>query len=251
MKAMLAKDYESQDVTGWWISEKLDGVRALWDGDSLISRHGNIFTAPLWFKAALPALPLDGELYIDRQMFQKTVGIVRKKTPVDAEWRRIQYMVFDAPTQTGGFEQRIAAAEAALAGNTVARVTKQTKCTGKVHLNAMFSNLVSSGAEGLMLRQPVSAYEQKRSDSLLKYKPFETDEANVIGHIAGAGRLSGMVGALVCLWRGKRFQVGAGMNNETRERAPCIGSTITFAFQGVTDGSVPRCPVFLAERDYE
>lgn len=251
MKAMLAKDYEGQDVTGWWISEKLDGVRALWDGESLTSRNGNIFAAPNWFKAALPALPLDGELYIDRQMFQKTVGIVRKKTPVDAEWRRIQYMVFDAPTQTCGFEQRTAVAESALIGNTVARVSEQTKCTGMAHLAAIFTDLVSSGAEGLMLRRPGSAYEQKRSDCLIKYKPFETDEASVIGHIPGAGRLSGMVGALVCLWRGKRFQVGAGMNNETRQRAPCIGSTITFAFQGVTDGSVPRFPVFLVERNYE
>lgn len=251
MKPMLAKTYDNQDVTGWLMSEKLDGVRALWDGENLISRSGNVFAAPDWFKAALPALPLDGELYIGRQMFQTTVGIVRKKNPIDAEWQRIQYKVFDAPMQDGGFEQRLAVAQAALSGNSVAQIVEQTACTGKVHLAAMFDELVAHGAEGLMLRRPRSAYEQNRTNSLLKYKPFETDEACVIGHQAGEGRLAGMVGALICLWKGKQFQVGTGMNDKTRQHAPSIGAAITFGFQGITDGGIPRFPVFVAERNYE
>jgi len=251
MKPMLARAYDSQDVVGWMMSEKLDGVRALWDGENLISRNGNVFAAPDWFKAALPTMPLDGELYIDRQMFQTTVGIVRKKNPIDAEWQRIQYKVFDAPTQPGGFEQRLAAAHAALVGNRVALLIEQTACTSKAQLDAMFADLVGKGAEGLMLRRPSSAYEQKRSDSLLKYKPFDTDEASVIGHMKGEGRLAGMVGALICLWKGKQFQVGAGMNDETRQHAPGIGAAITFGFQGLTDGGIPRFPVFVAERNYE
>lgn len=251
MKPMLAKNYDGQDVTGWMMSEKLDGVRALWDGENLISRNGNVFAAPDWFKAALPAMPLDGELYIDRQMFQTTAGIVRKKTPIDTEWRRIQYKVFDAPMQPGGFEQRIASAQTALAGNSVSQVVEQTACTGKAQLDALFSDLVAKGAEGLMLRRPRSAYEQKRTDSLLKYKPFDTDEASVIGHMEGEGRLAGMVGSLICLWKGKQFQVGAGMNDETRQHAPSIGAAITFCFQGITDGGIPRFPVFVAERNYE
>jgi DNA ligase-1 len=251
MKAMLAKGYEGQGVTGWLISEKLDGVRALWDGENLISRNGNVFAAPDWFKAALPAMPLDGELYIDRQMFQTTVGIVRKKAPIDAEWRRLQYKVFDAPSHPGGFEQRLSAAHAALAGNAIAQVIEQTPCTGKAHLDALFASLVAQGAEGLMLRRPGSAYEQKRTDALLKYKPFDTAEARVIGHTDGEGRLAGMVGALICLWKGKQFQVGAGMNDATRQSAPGIGAAITFGFQGLTDGGIPRFPTFVAVRDYE
>lgn len=251
MKPMLAKNYDGRDVTGWMMSEKLDGVRALWDGENLTSRNGNVFAAPDWFKAILPAMPLDGELYIDRQMFQTTVGIVRKKTPNDTEWSRIQYKVFDAQTQPGGFDRRIASARAALAGNSVAQVIEQTTCTGKYHLDALFADLVAKGAEGLMLRRPHSAYEQKRTDSLLKYKPVDTDEARVVGHMPGEGRLAGMVGALICMWNGQRFQVGAGMNDETRQHAPGIGAAITFAFQGRTDAGIPRFPVFVAERNYE
>lgn len=251
MKPMLAKVYDGQNVTGWMMSEKLDGVRAIWDGENLTSRNGNIFSAPDWFKAALPALPLDGELYIGRRMFQTTVGIVRKKNPIDAEWQRIRYKVFDAHTQPGGFEQRLAVAQAALAGNRVAQLIEQTPCTGKANLDAMFANLVGNGAEGLMLRRPRSDYEQKRTDSLLKYKPFDTDEAIVIGHVKGEGRLGGMVGSMICLYKGKQFQVGAGMNDETRQHPPGIGAAITFGFQGLTDGGIPRFPVFVTERNYE
>ena len=38
------------------MSEKLDGVRAFWDGKELISRTGDVFHAPAWFKARRKAL---------------------------------------------------------------------------------------------------------------------------------------------------------------------------------------------------
>ena len=41
---MLAKIYaDNIDVTQYWVSEKLDGVRAHWDGKQLISRGGKVF----------------------------------------------------------------------------------------------------------------------------------------------------------------------------------------------------------------
>jgi predicted DNA-binding WGR domain protein len=41
---------EEVDPTGWWISEKLDGVRAFWDSKrgKFFSRNGNEFVAPSW-----------------------------------------------------------------------------------------------------------------------------------------------------------------------------------------------------------
>src|SRR3954464_15558262 len=74
---LLAERWDNaQDLAGWWMSEKLDGVRAYWDGKALISRLGNPFHAPDRFVAGLPAEPLDGELWIGRRAFQRTVGIV-------------------------------------------------------------------------------------------------------------------------------------------------------------------------------
>lgn len=43
---MLAQEYKGQDIAYWAMSEKLDGVRAYWDGKHLISRQGYAFTPP-------------------------------------------------------------------------------------------------------------------------------------------------------------------------------------------------------------
>ena len=252
MTPMLAKTYTDQPIAGWLLSEKLDGVRAMWNGRKLVSRNGNAFAAPDWFLAQLPAaIALDGELYIGRGQFQRTVGIVRTKTPVDADWKAISYRVFDAPLACGGFEQRLVAAERAMSECQVASVLPHSICRNKAQLDSVFAELVAHGAEGVMLRKPGSAYEQKRSGNLLKYKPFESDEATVVGYETGEGRLAGMIGALVCRWKDKVFNVGAGMPDEIRMAPPAIGTAVTFGFCGLTDAGLPRFPTFAAERNYE
>jgi DNA ligase 1 len=252
MNLMLAKKYQNQPVIGWWVSEKLDGVRAYWDGHKLISRNGNTFAAPNWFLEQLPeGIALDGELLIGRGKFQSTVGIVRKKQPIDSEWQQIRYQVFDAPLRDGGFERRISAAEQQLQGNAIAQVIPQTQCQSKAHLESLYQDFLKLGAEGVMLRRPNSPYLQKRSDDLLKYKPLETAEATVIGHQDGEGRCQGMLGALLCEWGGKLFGIGTGFNDEDRLTPPAVGATVSFAFQGLTDGGLPRFPVFLTARNYE
>src|SRR5918998_891176 len=81
---LLAETWDQvTDPTGWWLSEKLDGVRAYWDGRQLLSRLGNMFHAPDWFIDGLPDHPLDGELFLDRKSFQKTVAIVRRQDKSD------------------------------------------------------------------------------------------------------------------------------------------------------------------------
>ena len=69
----------SIDITGWWMSEKLDGVRAYWDGKQFLSRLGNRFHAPPWFVEGFRPTPLDGELWGGRKLFQRTVSIVSAK----------------------------------------------------------------------------------------------------------------------------------------------------------------------------
>ena len=173
MSVLLAKSYSGQDVTGWLMSEKLDGVRAVWTGSHFVSRTGNVFVAPEWFTRHLPAIRLDGELFCGRGMFQTTVGIVRTKTHVDSDWKTVRYCVFDAPDITGGFEARLAACEHLLADVAIADVVAQTVCTGDDHLSDVFASLCADGAEGVMLRKPGSDYEPKRSSTLLKYKPVD------------------------------------------------------------------------------
>lgn len=249
---MLAKTYESQDPTGWLMSEKLDGIRAIWDGVKLSSRDGNEFSTPAWFLAQLPSdVALDGELWIARGAFQKTLSVVRKKTPVDAEWQAVTFRVFDAPSIKGGFEYRLAACAVALGGCAIASVVEHTVCRDACHMHATFGALCADGAEGIMLRRPASPYEQKRSSSLLKLKPSDSCEAVMVGSESGKGRLAGLVGALVVVWRGLKFRIGTGLDDESRANPPAIGSKISFGFCGLTDSGLPRFPTFIAVRNYE
>lgn len=252
MNPMLAKSYAHQSPTGWWISEKLDGVRAIWTGTELQSRTGNRFFAPDWFTAQLPAgVMLDGELFIARGAFQQLVSVVRKNTPVDAEWLEVTYQVFDAPAFPGGFEERLDHCRQLLDGCAIATTVAHTKCRGGAHLQSVFERLVAAGAEGVMLRAPGSAYDQNRSPNLLKMKPSHSDEAEVIGYEDGKGRHAGRLGALVCTWNGHTFKLGTGLTDEQRECPPRIGARVTFGFQELTNGGIPRFPTFVAERNYE
>src|SRR5436190_15446789 len=95
-----------EDPTGWWMSEKLDGVRAYWNGKQFLSRKNNIFYAPEWFTDGLPSHPLDGELWIARKQFDRTSGIVRRQDKPEI-WGEVKYLIFDAPEAKGPFEDRM------------------------------------------------------------------------------------------------------------------------------------------------
>ena len=101
------------------MSEKLDGVRCYWNGTTMHTRNGNPFFAPQWWKEKLPKIALDGELWTDRDDFQKIVSIVRKgnKNTESEEWKKIKFMIFDAPLVKGTFKQRLNKLERELAKN--------------------------------------------------------------------------------------------------------------------------------------
>lgn len=248
---LLAESWDNeQDLTGWFMSEKLDGVRAWWTGERFCSRNGNEFFAPAWFTKGFPNTPLDGELWIDRKAFQQTVSIVRRQDGGD-HWKKVLYVVFDAPAAGGTFEDRLKAIrESNLEqASTQMRVLYQSICEGADSLRKELARIEALGGEGLMLRQPDSRYEFGRSSTLLKVKTFHDAEAVVYGHQPGKGRHKGRLGALlVSLANGTQFAVGTGFSDAQRERPPAIGSVITFRYQELTDGGVPRFPSFVRER---
>lgn len=137
---MLANVYkpEKHKVAGAFVSEKLDGTRAYWDGGvsrgvpttnvpwanvldpknpgglkkkilpvatGLWSRYGNPIMAPDWFLNQLPACPLDGELWVDRGEFQACRSIVGRDTP-DDRWRDVHFVVFGSPSPANVYIQR-------------------------------------------------------------------------------------------------------------------------------------------------
>jgi DNA ligase-1 len=248
---LLAESWDNAaDLSGWWMSEKLDGVRAYWDGHRFLSRQGNLFHAPDWFVDGLPDCPLDGELWIDRKRFQRTVGIVRRQDRTDL-WKEVRFLAFDAPAAPGGFEDRTGFLTDALAARKppYARAHAHAVCRDLDCLRAELARVESLGGEGLMLRQPGSRYEAGRSATLLKVKTFRDAEAIVVAHQAGAGRHKGRLGALlVRLPSGIEFAVGTGFSDRERGAPPPVGATVTFRYQELSDGGVPRFPSYVRAR---
>jgi DNA ligase-1 len=249
---LLAESWDLElDPAGWWMSEKLDGVRAYWDGKQFLSRLGNLYHAPDWFIQGLPSVPLDGELWLGRKKFQRAVSIVRRQDKTDL-WKEISFVVFDAPNVEKGFEDRLQFVRERLADAAVAHAKplEHLRCESIDHLKTELATLESLGGEGLMLRKPGSKYEQGRSSTLLKVKSFFDGEAKVIKHQEGAGRHKGRLGALVVeLPDGTVFNVGTGFSDAERQAPPPVGSVITFRYQELSEGGVPRFPSYVGVRD--
>ncbi len=235
---------------GWWMSEKYDGLRGFWDGRKLWSRKGRAIAAPDYFLAELPKdIALDGELWMGRGKFEETISAVLSQTP-DERWKRVRFMVFDAPQAKGTFEQRMEFLRATLsAGNQFAKPVIQTRCEGAAQLLAERDRIVSEGGEGLMLRKPESEYEAGRSPTLLKVKPLDDAEATVIAHLPGKGKNVGKLGALrVRTAEGREFSIGTGFTDAQRAMPPPIGTLVTYRFRGQTAKGLPRFPSFLRVR---
>jgi DNA ligase-1 len=252
---MLAHSYDGvSDVTGWWCSEKLDGVRAYWNGKDFISRQGNVFHAPAWFKEGLPSHPLDGELWMGRQKFQQTIGVVKRLDGGDL-WKDILYVVYDVPHLKCGFEERLLQARLVKPTNTpYARILKQEPLTGLADLETRLRAVTAAGAEGLMIRAPGSLYETGRSHTMLKVKMFHDAEATVVGYEPGKGRHKGRIGALVVRMpnangqRGAEFSLGTGMSDAERTTPPQLGTIVTYRYTELTQGGIPKCASFLRVR---
>jgi DNA ligase-1 len=245
---LLAESWDNaRDLTDWWMSEKLDGVRAYWDGKRFLSRQGNLYHAPDWFIEGLPEVPLDGELWIGRKKFQRTVSIVRRQDKNEL-WNEVRFLIFDAPAATGGFEDRLAFLKDALARRApkFALEHAHERCKSLEALRAELTRVEALGGEGLMLRQPASKYVAGRSTTLLKVKTFHDAEALVIGHQAGAGRHKGRFGALlVRLSDGTDFAIGTGFSDRERDNPPALGATVTFRYQELSEAGVPRFPSYV------
>ena len=288
---------------GWFVSEKLDGVRAYWDGgitrgeyaDSvpyantikdvnpqiatgLWSRTGKVIHAPGWWLDKLPLIPLDGELYIGRGKFQETYSTIAKYTPIDIEWEKVDYKIFDSPAYARFWQPReikvrdysftvkhcfMVNTDGPKLGWTYEMVLMWLKKRVTVHeqiqlpfshfaaidkINLFLDEIVSKGGEGIMLRNPVSHWETIRSHQLLKYKPHLDAEATVIGYYPGEGKYLGVLGSLMLrAENGAYFKISGFTDNEriNAETLFPVGSVVTYKYRELSDDGVPKEPRYF------
>jgi DNA ligase-1 len=240
------------DPAGYLVSEKLDGVRALWDGERLRFRGGGTVSAPAAFLAGLPrGQALDGEMWLGRDRFDALSAIVRREQPVDSEWAQVQYRVFELPQGSGSFAERVARLQALAAAFPQRRwqPVEQLPVADAAALRQRLREVIAAHGEGLMLHRADAPYRTGRSEVLLKLKPVRDAEAVVVGHTPGRGRFAGQLGALkVKDDAGRVFLVGSGLTQAQRTSPPPLGSVVTFSWRGETASGLPRFPTLLRLR---
>ena len=242
----------------WTVSEKLDGVRAMWDGEgALWTRGKNRVNAPAWFLARLPrGLVLDGELFAGRGRF------ARAASAWVSGWGRddgVRYAVFDAPLSGKPYEETVESLARALPycdapGDAVACLVRTRRAAGYANAKRYMNEVVAAGGEGVMLRKSHSLYAGRRTADLLKLKREHDREAVVVRHEPGRGQHEGAMGALVCRWLSggaATFKVGTGFSADQRRRATALfppGTEITVKYMELTERGLPRHPVFKGVR---
>jgi DNA ligase-1 len=256
---------DKQNVTGWYYSEKLDGVRALWCPKryGFFSRSNKPLNVPTSWQHIMRnvGIPLDGEFFMGRGRFQDTVSAVRKKSPTEEDFKGVEYVVFDyiphrllTPSSSClhspvPFSTRINHCKQATLqlGDKRVRTLDHhiVDCMGDV-VNE-YDRIMSSGGEGIMFRNPHMEYEFKRSSNLLKWKNNIDGKATVTELQAGEGKHEGRLGALVVMDNdtGAEFKVGTGFSDDEREQKWPMGTVIRWRAMELTRGGIPRFPVFV------
>ncbi|MDO5674991.1 MAG: DNA ligase [bacterium] len=244
---LLAREYQQQDVRGWAMSEKLDGVRAFWDGKRLLSRNGHAFTPSSDFTRDFPPFALDGELYSSRGQFERISAAVRSYR---GDWSGLKLHVFDVPHAEGNLYQRLAVLEKWLDTHPQVNIVciAQHEVRDFAQVQAFLRQIEAGGGEGVMLRDPNAGYAAGRSNQLLKLKSLQDAECTVTAHHAGKGKYRGELGAFSCRNEHGAFRIGTGLSDADRSNPPPIGTVITYRHRGFTAKGLPRFPSYLRIR---
>ena len=240
---LLSPASADMDLAGYLVSEKFDGVRAIWDGRSLRFRCGRAIAAPSCFTAGWPDTALDGELWGGRGRFDVTSASARRSAPDDAQWRALRLMVFDLPGSAGSFAQRAARIETLVhaSASSALVAVDQRVMADRAALRQRLDSVVRGGGEGLVLHRADAPWAAGRSTAVRKLKPLQDAEAQVLACEAGHGRLAGLMGALrLRNLSGVEFRIGTGFTDEQRRHPPAVGSWITYTHRGHTPSGVPR-----------
>lgn len=309
-------DGTKHPVGGKFMSEKLDGERAIWDGGvtrglkvtdvpwantakdkkdfyatGLWTRRGKVILAPNWFIDLLPKMVLDGELFAGRSRFQTLSSIVRNQSGT-SDWTNIEYRVFDTPpidrwladgeikdkphfvkSLRGCREwwhERCKGTTVADANQTFQQRQVLLKMVGtwgkncfphpqeqlpsieklaKVRMDQYLEEVLGNGGEGLILKSGHCFWLPERVHDMLKYKPWNDLEADVIGYTTGretelGSRLLGKMGALICKIPAGEFKV-SGFTDDERELAATGGDGTRDAPGWARENPDEVCPGWL------
>lgn len=248
---LLLSDFDKRENTKeqtFLVSEKLDGVRGLWDGEQMRYRSGRVMDLPESFLQNFPPFALDGELYNEEKSFSQIISMLKKQGEI-----HLKYYVFDVPEASGGLLERLEMLKNYLQKNPNNNIIiiKQTPLSDVQAIMQLLHKVTSNGGEGLVLRDKDAPYTAGRSKRDFKLKLVYDAECEVIGITKGKGKYKDKMGAIICKAWDKTFKIGSGLNDTIRENPPPVGSVISFKYYGLTNHHKPRFPIFWRIKEQE
>ncbi|MFV7789974.1 DNA ligase [Aliarcobacter lanthieri] len=243
-------DERKHNINSYYMSEKLDGIRAYWSGEELQTKNGNKIFAPKWFTKNFPPFELDGELFTKQNDFENIQSIVLSHKE-SIEWENISYNIFEVPNQEGDFQKRLNFLNNWLAKNPnkFIKIIPQIKVNNIDELDDFLNKVLANDGEGVILKNYTLDYFTGRSDNVLKVKKFFDDEAEVISH--NLNKNGSFKSLKVKLKNGIEFNLGNGFKNSDRLNPPKVGSIITFKYFDLTKNGKPKFASFLRVRQQE
>lgn len=254
--AMLLKNYDGRDISGWVMSEKYDGVRAIWDGKKLKSRHNKEFCAPQSFISQLPPFSIDGELFAGRGSFEKAASITAR---CDEDWEELEYLIFDAPEAKGYLPTRLAVLKDFLTKNPnlQIKIIEQIEIKNTKEAFDYLEKITANGGEGVVVRDPKEPYKNGRQSTIMKLKKFYDAECEVYS-IKPRKDGNSVVGSVLCKDGSSKtaFKIGSGFGSlkicqkASGDEQNCLktGDIITYKYQNLTKNGKPRFAIFLRKR---
>ena len=283
-QAFSIEKYPIKEGTEFWLSQKLNGVRAIFYKGSLISRSGTVYSGLEHITGelnnfSLEDYVLDGELTLkqeykeslelnDNEAFRKATGIINADKNVNKTM--ICFTIFDI-IPLADFESLNPKSNYSIRRTYLDRLAMSFKSATSVNflpclyhgtdvskIDELLDVIISEDKEGLMVNLDVP-YKRMRHNGILKVKRFYTIDLKVTGCIEGAGRLAGTLGSLVVDYKNNEVNIGSGFTDSQRKelwnnRESIIGSICEIKYKEVsydkkTSKPSLQFPVFVQIRD--
>ncbi len=258
------------DIDWCYYNVKIDGIRCICDVKNreeinFYSRDGKELQSFLTDRIKADILTnyklfkgnkLDGEIYSNN--FQQLMRIVqRKNVTMDSVYIRnsVKYKIFDLINISDkSLENRVmimSDMSEELKSNCISFIKYFKVKKDYPLISAIARKYIDLGAEGIIIKHPLSKYEPKRSNYWLKFKDKNTLDLKIIGMFEGekGTQFENSLGGLILKYKNSELRCGSGFTEDERKefwdkKEELIGKTCEISYMEETKTGSLRHPVF-------